>query len=176
MSTIAYANLTTAREKSPPGTSTTTASPGMKTYVDAFAALVPAEVLTLHALVLTFTTATAQKAAAGGAAGKTETVTTILPDASGALVLAFWALVVLSAALYAVPRYFGGQWDKLDWVRMGIAPLAFVGWTMLQRATAFDAAFPAMNSMTRTVVAMILGAVLGAVTAGLALKADAKPR
>lgn len=174
MSTVAYAQLTNTREKSTPETSTTTGSPGLKTYVDAFAALVPAEVLTLHALVISVTTATAQKAAATGG-GKMETVTTILPEASATLQVAFWVLVLMSIALYAVPRYIGGKWDKFDWFRVAIAPLAFFGWTMLQRTTAFDAAFPAVDSIPRTVFALFLGAVLGAVTAGLAMKADAKP-
>src|SRR5207302_6606557 len=140
-------------------------------YVDAFAALVPAEVLTLHALVIAVTTETAQKA---GGAGKMETVTTILPEAASTLRVAFWVLVAMSVALYVVPRYFGGKWDRFDFVRAAIAPLAFVGWTMLQRATAFDAAFPTMNPIARTVTALFLGAILGAVTAGLAVKADAK--
>ena len=44
MSTLAYAALTTKREQSDPKTSTSTSPPGLKTYVDALAALVPAEV------------------------------------------------------------------------------------------------------------------------------------
>lgn len=163
MSTFAYAQLTNTREKSPPGTSRTSASPGIKTYVDAFAALVPAEVLTLHAVVISVTTETVENA------------TKILPKATGTLQVAFWGLVLMSIALYAAPRYFGGKWDKFDWVRVAIAPLAFFGWTMLQRATAFDAVFPEMDSIPRTVSALFLGAVLGSVTAGLAMKADAKP-
>jgi hypothetical protein len=174
VSTIAYAQLTNVREASKPGTSTTTGSPGLKTYIDAFAALVPAEVLTLHALVIAATTKTAQTAVTAAAA-TTETATTIPPEAVGTLQLAFWGLVLMSIALYVAPRYFGGKWDKFDWVRVTIAPLAFFGWTMMQRTTAFDAAFPAMGSIPRTVAALFLGAVLGAVTAGLAMKADAKP-
>ena len=56
MSTLAYAQLTNARDQALPGTSTTTSKPGIQTYMDAFAALVPAEVLTLHALVISYTT------------------------------------------------------------------------------------------------------------------------
>ena len=174
MSTIAYAALTNAREASPPGTSTTTNSPGMRTYIDAFAALVPAEVLTLHALIISVTTETVQKAVAGDA-GNTETVTAILPQAAVTLKVAFWVLVAMSVALYLVPRYFGGKLDRLDIIRAAIAPLAFCGWTMLQRVTAFDAAFPTVDPIARTVTALFLGAILGAVAAGLALQADAKP-
>lgn len=174
MSTIAYAQLTNAREASPPGTSTTTNSPGLKTYADAFAALVPAEVLTLHALIIAVTTTTAQKPTAGDA-GKMETVTSILPGAGGTLRVAFWVLVALSVGLYVATRYFGGKWDKFDWIRVSIAPLAFVGWSMLQRATAFDGAFPTMDPIARTVTALFLGAILGAITTGLAVQADVKP-
>jgi hypothetical protein len=174
VSTIAYAQLTNAREASTPGTSTTTGSPGLKTYIDAFAALVPAEVLTLHALVISVTTKTGPAAVTAGAA-LTETATTIPRDAVGTLQFAFWGLVLMSVVLYVAPRYFGGKWDKFDWVRVAIAPLAFFGWTMMQRTTAFDAVFPGVRSIPRTVAALFLGAVLGAVTAGLAMKADAKP-
>ena len=56
MSTIVYAELTNKREAAPANTSTTTSQPGMKTYVDALSALIPAEVMTLHALTLSATT------------------------------------------------------------------------------------------------------------------------
>lgn len=173
MSTFAYAQLTNTREAATPGTSTTTSSPGIKTYIDAFAALVPAEILTLHALIIANTTKTEAKAQAAGATSL-GTITTILPDAVQTLNLAFWGLLVLTVALYAVPRYMGGKWDKFDWIRTCIAPLAFVGWTMLQRATAFDAAFPEFGAIPRTVVALFLGAVLSGITAALASKADKK--
>lgn len=192
MSTVAYAQITNKREEAVPGKSSTTSSPGIRSYVDAFAALVPTEVLTLHALIVAATTKTAAvttgpstvaaaSSAASGASAPVAsiaslgTTTTILPDAVNALTTAFWVLLVLSILLYAVPRYFGGKWDKFDWIRASIAPLAFVGWTMLQRATAFDAAFPSVGSIDRTVYALILGAILGGVTAALASKADAKP-
>lgn len=172
MSTIAYAQMTNIRDSAAPGTSTTTGAPGVKTYVDAFAALVPAEVLTLHAIVISITTETAHKSPTNSE--RVEFVTTILPQAVGTLEVTFWILVAMSVALYAVPRYFGGKWDRFDWIRMLISPLAFVGWTMLQRTTAFDAAFPMVEAVPRTVTALMLGAVLGAISAGLAVKADAK--
>lgn len=173
VSTIAYAQLTNARESATPGKSTSTETPGLRTYIDAFAALVPAEVLTLHALIISQTTETKREPVAVGASDL-KTVTTILPNVADTLEVAFWGLVVLSVVLYVAPRYFGGKWDKFDWIRVIIAPLAFFGWTMLQRATAFDAAFSEMDPIRRTVAALFLGAILGAITAGLAMKADAK--
>lgn len=175
MSTLAYAQLTNVRESASPGTSTAAGSPGLRTYVDAFAALVPAEVLTLHALIIAQTTETKPQPVAIGSKIM-ETATTIPPESVTTLRFAFWGLVVLSIVLYVAPRYFGGTWDRYDWIRVAIAPLAFFGWTMLQRATAFDAAFTSMQPIPRTVAALFLGAILGAITAGLAMKADAKPK
>ena len=173
MSTLAYAQLTNAREAAQPGTSTTTSKPGIQTYMDAFAALVPAEVLTLHALIISATTH--METIAGSAPEKAATLaSSILPDGMRTLQMSFWGLLAMSIALYAIPRYSGGDWDRFDWIRTLIAPLAFVGWAMLQRTTAFDAMFPALTQPPRTVMALFLGAILGATTAALALKADNK--
>jgi hypothetical protein len=166
MSTLTYAAITTNREQAQPGTSTSESPPGVKTYVDALAALVPAEVLTLHALILAVTTQT----------GKTQTGQTQATITQvGTLSFAFWGLALLSIALYAGYRLMAAKWDRLDYVRMTIPPLAFVGWTMLQRTTAFDAAFPQLTDAPRTVAALFLGVLLGLAAAALAYKADQKP-
>ena len=91
MSTLAYASLTTAREAAAPHTSTTQ-SPGVGTYIDAFAALVPAEVLTLHAVIISYTTRTVDKK------------TFILPEGWNTLQVSFWGLIVTSMVLYAGAR------------------------------------------------------------------------
>ncbi len=158
MSTLAYAALTTKRDLAEPGTSREDAPPGVGTWVDALAALVPAEVLALHAVIISMTTPSENG-----------------QDVRGALVVAFVGLSVLSAALYVVPRLRQGTWDSLDYVRVFIPPLAFVGWTMLQRATAFDAVWPQLPQATRMVAALLLAAVLSLVAVGLGLKADKRP-
>ncbi|MBS1807371.1 MAG: hypothetical protein JST84_04160 [Acidobacteria bacterium] len=168
MSTLAYAQLTNKRESADSGQSTSTQNPGVRTYIDAFAALVPSEVLSLHGLIIATTTKTEVTNGKG-------TTTTIAQEAVDTLSYSFWGLLILSIILYSIPRYMGGKWDKWDCCRASIAPLAFVGWTMLQRATAFDAVFPDLNPINRTVIALFLGAVLGGVTVVLALKADSKP-
>lgn len=160
MSTIAYALFTTAREKAIPNTSTRESPPGIGTYVDALAALVPAEVLTLHAVILSVTT-------------KTENATTQI-IAGGTLFWAFIGLMVLSVALFVIPRLRTGKWDSLDYVRATIPPLAFVCWTMLQRATAFDAVCVSLAEAPRTVIALFLGVSLGILAVNLAYKADQK--
>lgn len=160
MSTLAYAAFTTSREKAQPNTSTSESPPGVSTYIDALAALVPAEVLTLHAVILSVTT-------------KTVGATTEIIE-PGTLSWAFLGLLLLSAVLYVVPRLVDRKWDRLDYLRMAIPPLAFVGWTMLQRATAFDAVFPGLTEAPRTVIALFLGVLLGLVAATLAYRADQK--
>lgn len=160
MSTLAYAAFTTSREKAQLHTSTTTAPPGVGFYVDALTALVPAEVLSLHAVILSVTT-------------KTVNATTQITDPQ-TLQAAFVGLFLLAAGLYVAARLLAKKWDRLDFVRMFIPPLAFVGWTMLQRATAFDAVFPTLQDAPRTVFALFLGVILGLVAAALAYKADQK--
>jgi len=160
LSTLAYAKLTTARDIAQPSTSTSTAPPGVKTCVDALAALVPAEVLTLHALILSVTTKVE---------GKTTTIT-----AADTLAWSFLGLMIISIGLYVVPRLLSKKWDSLDWVRLAIPPLALIGWTMLQRSTAFDAVFPQLPEAPRTVLALFLAVMLGVAAAALAYKADQK--
>ncbi len=165
MSTLTYAALTTKREKATPGSSTKQQPPGIKTYVDAFAALVPAEVLTLHALIISVTTTTDQTPNAAA---------TIQIKNVDTLVGSFYGLVALSILLYVAPRVISRTWDRLDYLRSAIPPLAFLGWTMLQRATAFDAVAHTLPGATRTVIALFLGVVLGLVASALAYKADQK--
>ncbi|WP_413991501.1 hypothetical protein ACMDCR_05225 [Labrys okinawensis] len=159
MSTLVYAQLTNVRESAPSGESTSTANPGLGTYVDALAALVPSEVLSLHALII---------------ATLTDTTNTVIPADVPTLRAAFWGLIALSVILFAIPRLLGGSWDRYDWIRMLIAPAAFFAWTMLQRATAFDAAFPGMTGGARTVAALFLAVVLGLITTSLSTLADRK--
>jgi len=58
MSTWAYAKLTKKESGAGTGTSTSTSPPGLSTYIDMVAALVPAEVLAAHATILSFTSKT----------------------------------------------------------------------------------------------------------------------
>jgi hypothetical protein len=132
-------------------------------YVEAMAALVPTEVLTLHALILSATTQIIPTESMGGeaksaiaeemgTAGTAPNAITVISDA-GSLEIAFWVLALISMALYLVPRLYAAwtaakeektswraQMGPADWARAAIPPLAFTAWTMLQRATAIDAA------------------------------------
>jgi hypothetical protein len=166
VSTIAYAAMTTRRDASKPGTSTSASAPGVGTYVDALAALVPAEVLSLHAAVLSFTTETATDAAGKATVRITEPAT---------LAGVFYALIVLTVLIYVVGRVKDGEWDRWDFARMLIPPLAFVGWTMLQKATAFDAvAKDSISPAARSAIAILGAAGLGGLASVLGTKADRK--
>lgn len=148
MSSLVYGALTRKREEATPNTSTTTAAPGLGSYVDTLAALVPAEVLGLHAAVLSLTTTTVQNA-------NGEAVTTITDPMT--LKWAFGVLLLFSIALY----FIGHQrqnWDGWDFARAAIPPLAFIGWTMAQKATAFDALFPSWSQSSRDVAVLLFAA------------------
>src|ERR1051325_5900186 len=98
MSTLAFAEFTTKREEAAPGSRSSQNPPGVSTFVDALAALVPAEVLTLHAIILSVTT-------------KADNATTTITDPV-TLQWAFAGLIVVSIVLYVVPRF--RKWDSLD--------------------------------------------------------------
>lgn len=159
MSTIAYGALTRKRIEAEPRRSLKEQPPGVRTYVDAFAALVPAEVLALHALIISFTT---------------ETVNGQTRITDGATVsVVFWVLIGLSILLYVFGRLSGrAKLQPWDILRASIPPLAFVGWTMLQKVTAFDAVAPGVPVVPRIVIAAIGAVVLGAASSLLANVAD----
>jgi len=164
VSSFVYGALTRKREEATPNTSTTTSSPGLGSYVDTLAALVPAEVLGLHAAVLSLTTTTVQNS-------NGEAVTTITDPLT--LKWAFGVLLLFSIALYLIGHQ-RQRWDRLDIFRAAIPPLAFIGWTMAQKATAFDAFFPNLSQTPRDVAVLLFAAILGTVTALLAVQADQK--
>jgi uncharacterized membrane protein YvlD (DUF360 family) len=157
MSTIAFGALTRKRIEAAPGTSREQQPPGMRTYVDALAALVPAEVLAVHAIILSFATKTVE--------GQT-TITD-----KGTIAVVFWALICLSVLLYFFGR-LGKKLQRWDALRALIPPLAFVGWTMLQKVTAFDTIVPDMAEIPRIAIALIGAVVLSAASSLLANIAD----
>jgi hypothetical protein len=158
MSTLLYGALTRKREDAAPNTSTGEKPPGVNTYVDALAALVPAEVLALHAVIISMATETK--------AG----VTTI--TAGDQLIFWFWFLTIGAGALYVVGlRKRPRGWDL---VRMVIPAFAFLGWSMLQPTTVFDGWLPDFDSDWRWTLGLALATVLGAAAGLLGIKADQK--
>jgi hypothetical protein len=162
VSTLLYSAITSARKTAPAASGDVTGggqAPPLGKYVDSLAALVPAEVLAAHAAILGFTTT-----ASPGAGGQSVTVITD----PGVLQGSFWALVALAGLLYGLGQW--GHWKPTDFVRMCIPPLAFVGWTMLQRSTAFDAIAPSWNMDAREATAIIGAIVLAALATLVAYK------
>jgi hypothetical protein len=165
MSSIAYGALTRKRKESTPGTSSDQEKPGVRPYVDTLAALVPAEVLGVHAFVLTLTTETTT------ASDGTESTSITHADL---MEKAWWAMLFLPMFLYAL-GHFAKRWDVWDLVRLLIPSAAFAGWTMAQNPSAFD---PVADwSMEARHIIVAIGAIaLGGAAAALSGKADEKPK
>lgn len=185
MSTLLYASLTRQRERAPAHTSTGVSAaeavvaadatddekaaaadkgkPGVSTFVDAMAALVPAEVLLAHGLLIELGTSTKKNG--------DETVTTITEP--GALKALFVVLAVTALALYVIVHL--SSWQKIDFVRMLFPPLAFAAWTMLQKATMFDAWAPNWSQIARLGTAAVVTLLVGALAKALADRDDALP-
>jgi hypothetical protein len=135
---------------------------GLSKYVYSLAGLVPAEVPAAHAAILGFTTKAGPKS--------DDTPTTIITEPR-VLAGSFWALLAISILLYAVPR--ARNWDRpWDFARMLIPPLAFWGWTMIQRTTAFDAVAPAWSLAAREAAGVLGAIVLVVMATALAYKAE----
>lgn len=166
MSTVLMGALTARREDAAAGQSTTDKAPAVKPYVDAFAALVPAEVLAINAVVLQFCTDVSS-----------DKKTTMITEAT-TLKWAFVALLVLSVAVFASSRLFSKDTTKKApklWILLLqclIPPAAFLGWSMLQPVSAFDVIDSGLKVEARQVIAIIGGVFLGILAAALGYKLD----
>lgn len=159
MSSLAYGALTKKRIEQPAGASTAAGgNPGIGTNLDALAALVPAEVLALHAVIVSVVSTTGKD---GTQIGDVAT-----------LRVSFWVLTAMSAGLFIVGRRSLKGWDLL---RALIPPAAFVAWTMLQKTTAFDAVDPHLAGTVRTTIALFAAVLLGGLAAQLGNVADQAP-
>lgn len=96
MSSFAYGMLTLQRASQPKEESKSTGKPGFGSYVDVVAALVPAEVLAMNAVLIPRMTKTTSEASGHPVTEITEPT---------ALKVLFAISVVLSIALYVLGRY-----------------------------------------------------------------------
>jgi hypothetical protein len=171
MSAFLYGRFEARREASDSGKSKDTQPPGLKTYADALVGLVPAEVIAASTVFVAAFTDTEEDTTTGD-----EAVAVTVTDASN-LELSFYGLFLLAAGLYVFGHLIktGAQrrpWGGLDFVRMLIPPLAFVGWTMaLQPSTMFDAAISISEGM-KVLLVVFGGTVLGAAAIWLGMVAD----
>jgi hypothetical protein len=160
VSTLLYAAMTANREAAQSKTSQTTA-PGVKTYVDALAAIIPAEALTLHAAILGWTTGT-------GTGGK------VVYKDPGALKASFVLLILLTIGLYVIRHMMGSRKDKwggTDFVRVAIPPAAFVAWAMIQTPSVFNAIWT-VRLDRRYIAAAFAAIILGVLAQQLGNVAD----
>lgn len=129
-------------------------------WQDALAALVPAEVLVLHGVAMSYGTTTTGK---GG-----HTVTHITYP--GQMEIVYVGMLVLAVTLYLMGAKHLRTWE--DGVRAVVPALAFVAWTMIQPGTAFDA-FPFdLTTFGRIMIGVFLAIALTGVTNWLAGRAD----
>jgi hypothetical protein len=129
-------------------------------WLDAVAALVPAEVLALHGVAMSYGTTTT---------GTGENAVTRITHPTEMMVV-YVGMMVVAAGLYLL----GAKSLKglLTWARAVIAVAAFVVWTMIQPSTAFDA-FPfGLSAFGRIMIAVFGAIVLAALVNVLASKAD----
>jgi hypothetical protein len=113
--------------------------------VTAIAALVPAEVIAAHALVLSRTTMTDK-------AG-----TTAITDAGTLQASLVW-LMLAAVGAFLIGRW-GSNWERADFVRLLIPPAAFVVWTTLIGTSAITP-WVAGSSMAVVVLAGVVFGVL----------------
>ena len=155
MSTLAYASLTNQRFAAAPEKGANDPQTGVKTYVDALSALVPAEVLAAHGVVINFIYN-------NGFGQHKETVIAAL----------FWALAAVSSLLFVAPRLLGGTaWMRGDILRALIPPAAFVGWSILQPVSLIDGWCKGIDKQLGSAFVIVLAIVLGILTSVLANKA-----
>jgi hypothetical protein len=115
--------------------------------VASLAALVPAEVLGAHAVIVTVTTAT-------DAAG---TTTITHPDV---LKACFVLLLGLTAVVYLIGRGIPQHWDRTEILRLLLPCVSFVVWTGLLGTSALTPWIPAGVSHAAVVAGAALFAVL----------------
>jgi hypothetical protein len=166
MSTLAYSTLTAMRIERPNESRLfTDGKKSSNTYLDALAALVPAEVLAAFAVI--FETTSEERTLPNGSVAR------VITDPS-TLKWSFIALVVVSVILFVVPRVGKNKFEAWDAVRAVIPPIAFVGWTMLLPLSAFDTLCLDLSSNARFAIPVIGALVLGVIAARLAAAADEK--
>ncbi len=126
MSVIAYGYIVNQRRSMSPArfAALTTAGEADNKLITAIAALVPAEILGLHALAISWWTAT----------DKDGNTTITQPDLlRGALV----ALLVVTVVGYLIGRRFA-HWEGKDWIRLIMPPLALLAWMALLSTSALS--------------------------------------
>jgi Na+/H+ antiporter NhaC len=181
MSAFVYGVLNAQREAAPPEESKEKEPPGVGTYVDVVAGLVPAEVLAVNAFALE--KMTESSSTAGG-----DPLTKVMN--TGDLKLMFWLSIVMSVVLYLAGERTKAKrevkkteeradvngklqfpWAKLNLLKALIPAVAYVLWAMLQHPSAFDGVSD-LGESTRWIIALFGALGLIALTKVLGDAAD----
>jgi hypothetical protein len=178
VSTLAYGVISAQRQAEDPGKSKEAkGSPGFGSYIDVVAALVPAEILAANAALIPIMTSSSTDD--GG-----NPITTITDIST--LKVVFWLSVVASVVLYGAAHWSRAskeeteadgdvevsKWGFGNVLRALIPAGAYVGWTMLQQSTAFDAVAPDMSEALRLTIAVFAALGLAALAKVLSDRAD----
>lgn len=151
-----------AAEEAASPAATTTDAKDVSHWVDILAALIPAEALGLHALLMAFVAKTSTDADGNP-------LVTISDHA--AVRDMFWVLAVLAGFIFLVST--GALTSIANWFRAVLVALAFVCWTMIQKGTAFDALGWTFNpEWLRTMVPAIAAVAIGLFVNAAATSAD----
>jgi hypothetical protein len=138
------------------------APPPKDKLVTTLAGLIPAEILVFHALLLQATTTVDDPKGANP-------VTKIVDDE--ALLAGFVVLCILAAALYLAGVIRSNEFNPFRDIPLALVPpLAFVGWTALQRATAFDAVDA--DAGDRAVIGIVAAGTAIAISTALSAKEE----
>ena len=137
---------------------------GDNKIVEGLVAIIPVDIITLHAVVLSLTTTT----------NKTTGEVSITDPTT--LKNSLFVFIVLAAALFVIghlktsdtPAF---KWDSWDWLRIVLPPLAFLAWAGL---TGVSALTPWILNWSKAWVALSAG-VIGIVVLALATATAEEP-
>ena len=139
--------------------------------MDALAALVPAEVLAVHAVIMQLAVKTTE------VKGKPQVVV----DRSASLQVLYLVFTLLAGGLFLAARFFPANHVKApkplpsDIVRFLVPVLAFIAWSMLQPASMFDTlSWWNPDLAIRVGIALVAALVLGGAAWILGIRADAR--
>lgn len=137
---------------------------GSRVFIDALAALLPAEAIALHAALVPLFLKTGDPKSDDSSV----TITTTVSQGDVGFAAGVYVFILLLTVLLYVIARRGHAWQGVDYVRMLIPPAAFTAWTMLQRNTLFDAVFywvPISQRMATAIMSAVVLALLAWVLA-----------
>lgn len=178
MSTLLYGAVTAQRKAAPQNESTAEKPPGLGSYVDVVAALVPAEVLAVNLALI--------QSGSDQTTAKGEEAVTV--PAVSDMRLVFWLSIAVSIFLYFIGVWTrarteakssrdagsGKPWKELNWLKALLPAAAYTVWAMLEQPSAFDGVAQDLSDQTRLIVAVFAAVVLAGLAKVFSDKADSR--